>query len=215
MGTGGLLAAGTGGPDEGYVAIGAAPGSSGTGAPPTAGVRLVPLDGEVNSPTARADSSPPSGSGATPQPRVSLPQAAAEPTSPGPSKSPQAPTVSPSPTSPAGPTSTPPQPEPSGPAALTVGDPERTATDRRWCEQVTLDFHNSGGTTVRSGTVTFGTHVIDTLGIDWATIESTEELPAPIAPDTRRRKTWTVCVDAWRVPLGTRVETRDVSVRWE
>jgi hypothetical protein len=80
---------------------------------------------------------------------------------------------------------------------------------------VTLDFHNSGGTPVRSGTVTFGTHVIDALGIDWATIESTEELPAPIAPDTRRRKTWTVCVDAWRVPLGMRVETRDVSVRWE
>ena len=68
---------------------------------------------------------------------------------------------------------------------------------------------------MRSGTVTFGTHIIGALGIDWATVESAEKLPAPIAPGAREEKTWTVCVDAWRVPLGMHVETRDVSVRWE
>ncbi|KUN27169.1 hypothetical protein AQJ11_18110 [Streptomyces corchorusii] len=36
-----------------------------------------------------------------------------------------------------------------------------------------------------------------------------------VAPGTHRSPTWTVCVDAWRVPVGMRVETRDVSVRWE
>ncbi|MET9506046.1 hypothetical protein ABZY42_30715 [Streptomyces sp. NPDC006622] len=96
-----------------------------------------------------------------------------------------------------------------------MGEPERAATERRWCERVTLTFHNSGGTAVRSGSVTLGTHVIGALGVDWATIESTEDLPAPIAPGAREHGTWTVCVDAWRVPLGMRVETRDVSVRWE
>ncbi|MFS8203309.1 hypothetical protein ACLVWQ_32070 (plasmid) [Streptomyces sp. CWNU-52B] len=104
---------------------------------------------------------------------------------------------------------------PAGPAVLAVGDPERGPADERWCEKVTVTFHNTGGTAVRSGTVTFGTHVIGALGIDWATVESTERLPVPIAPGSREKKTWTVCVDAWRVPLGMHVETRDVSVRWE
>jgi hypothetical protein len=90
----------------------------------------------------------------------------------------------------------------------------RAATDHRWCEDVTLGFHNSGGTAVRSGTVSFGTHIIGALGIDWATIESAEQLPVPIAPGAREQKTWTVCVDAWRVPLGMHIETRDVSVEW-
>lgn len=99
-----------------------------------------------------------------------------------------------------------------------MSDPEREPTDKRWCEEVTLDFRNSGGTAVRSGTVTFGTHIIGALGIDWATVESTEKLPAPIGAGTRKEKTWTVCVDAWRVPLGIHIETRDVEVRdvrWE
>ncbi|MGW3416569.1 hypothetical protein [Streptomyces phaeochromogenes] len=102
-----------------------------------------------------------------------------------------------------------------GPAVLYVGDPERGPADKRWCEKVTVGFHNTGGTAVRSGTVTLGTHIIGALGIDWATVESAEKLPAPIAPGAREEKTWTVCVDAWRVPLGMRVETRDVSVRFE
>ncbi|MBV1939911.1 hypothetical protein KUF83_25575 [Streptomyces sp. BV286] len=107
------------------------------------------------------------------------------------------------------------KPEEPGPAVIDVGEPERAPADRRWCEKVTVAFHNTGGSAVRSGTVTFGTHVIGALGIDWATVESTEELPAPIAPGAREEKTWTVCVDAWRVPLGMHVETRDVSVRWD
>jgi hypothetical protein len=90
----------------------------------------------------------------------------------------------------------------------------RKATDRRWCEDVRLVFTNSGGTAVRSGTVTFGTHVIGALGIDWATVTSEVALPAPIGAGARETKTWTVCVDAWRVPLGMHVETRDVTVRW-
>ncbi|WP_062725512.1 hypothetical protein [Streptomyces caeruleatus] len=93
--------------------------------------------------------------------------------------------------------------------------PVREPTDQRWCEKVTLGFRNSGGTAVRSGTVTFGTHVIGALGIDWATVESTEKLPAPIGAGKRKKQTWTVCLDAWRVPLGMHVETRDVTVRWE
>ncbi|MEU5700491.1 hypothetical protein [Streptomyces aurantiacus] len=110
---------------------------------------------------------------------------------------------------------------PAGPAVLVVGDPERKPADERWCDKVTVEFHNTGGTAVRSGTVTFGTHVIGALGIDWATVESAVRLPVPIAPGSREKKTWTVCVDTagvppWTtVPLGMHVETRDVSVRWK
>jgi hypothetical protein len=80
---------------------------------------------------------------------------------------------------------------------------------------VTVAFRNSGGTAVRSGTVTFGTHIIGALGIDWGTVSSTVDLPVPIAAGARSRPTWTVCVDAWRVPLGVHIETRDVSVQWQ
>ncbi|MEU6847546.1 hypothetical protein ABZ930_37375 [Streptomyces sp. NPDC046716] len=101
------------------------------------------------------------------------------------------------------------------PAALKVGDPVLKDADERWCQDVTLTLHNSGGTAVRSGTVTFETHVIGALGVDWATVESTEKLPVPIGPGEKKEKTWTVCVDSWRVPLGMHVETRDVSVEWK
>ncbi|MFE3266197.1 hypothetical protein [Streptomyces sp. NPDC059215] len=111
--------------------------------------------------------------------------------------------------------STPSAPSTPAPAALVVGAPDREATDRRWCEKVTLSFRNTGGTAVRSGTVSLGTHIIGALGIDWATIGSTRDLPAPLAPGAGTEKSWTVCVDAWRVPLGMHVETRDVSVQWE
>ncbi|MEU8958787.1 hypothetical protein AB0C93_31370 [Streptomyces sp. NPDC048518] len=77
-----------------------------------------------------------------------------------------------------------------------------------------MTFRNTGGTAVRSGEVTFGTHIIGALGVDWATIKSTVALPAPIGPGAKREGAWTVCVDAWRVPLGMRVETRDVWVDW-
>lgn len=80
---------------------------------------------------------------------------------------------------------------------------------------MTVGFGNSGGTAVRSGSVAFGTHIIGALGIDWGTVDSTVDLPVPIAPRAHEDHTWTVCVDAWRVPLGMHIETRDVSVRWK
>ncbi|MFF2406021.1 hypothetical protein [Streptomyces sp. NPDC058092] len=100
---------------------------------------------------------------------------------------------------------------PAGPAVLVAGAPERAAADERWCEKVTVEFRNTGGSPARSGTVTFATHVIGGLGIDWATVESSAPLPAPIDAGAARTKTYTVCVDAWRVPLGMHVETRDVT----
>ncbi|WP_435611485.1 hypothetical protein [Streptomyces sp. bgisy159] len=120
------------------------------------------------------------------------------------------------PPAPPGETRTPPPEQTSAPepALLTTDPPLRTPTDDRNCENVTLTFHNSGGTAVTSGQVTLGTHIIDSIGIDWATITSTRPLPAPIAPGARGRRTWLVCVDSWRVPLGMRVETRVVAVDW-
>ncbi|MET7859737.1 hypothetical protein ABZS81_21480 [Streptomyces sp. NPDC005318] len=104
---------------------------------------------------------------------------------------------------------------PAGPAVLTLGAPERAAADDRWCEKVTVEFRNTGGSPVRSGTVTFATHIIGALGIDWATVETTAPLPAPIDAGAAQKKTYTVCVDAWRVPLGMHVETRDVTAVWK
>ncbi|MGY0025168.1 hypothetical protein [Streptomyces sp. cg35] len=106
-------------------------------------------------------------------------------------------------------------PAPAGPAALKVSEPELKDADQRWCQDVTLVLRNSGGSAVRSGTVTFETHIIGSLGVDWATIESTEKLPVPIGAGEEKKKTWTVCVESWRVPLGMHVETRDVSVDWK
>lgn len=91
----------------------------------------------------------------------------------------------------------------------------RADADRRWCEKVTVTFHNSGGTPVRSGTATFATHVIGLLGTDWATVRTTQPVPAPIAAGGTERKTYTVCVEAWRVLLGMHVETRAVTVTWQ
>ncbi|SDP76158.1 hypothetical protein SAMN04487981_13827 [Streptomyces sp. cf386] len=227
---GALAACGGGGSGEGYVATGAAGGPprvSGTAVLPTGEVTLVPLDGPEagedggtgrtpgnsgNSPEREGSQDPPSpeGTGRSPQ----LPGITPEPAG-TPADSATAPGSSPTPST-AAPPSTPSTPLP--PAKLTVSDPVREPTDKRWCEKVTLGFHNSGGTAVRSGTVTFGTHIIGALGIDWATIESTEKLPAPIGAGARKEKAWTVCVDAWRVPLGMHIETRDVDVqdvRWD
>jgi hypothetical protein len=209
-----LAACGGGGPGGGYVATGAAggiPRASGTAAAPTGGVTFVPLDGDPE----RGDSPAASGSssgvpddlpaGTAPAPAAGTTQAVGGRGT----KSPPASPASPSPTATPGPT------EPAGRADLSWSDPKRKATDHRWCEDVTLTFTNSGGTAVRSGTVTFGTHIIGALGIDWATRTSDVRLPAPIDAGARRKKTWTVCVDAWRVPLGMHIETRDVTVRWK
>jgi hypothetical protein len=94
-----------------------------------------------------------------------------------------------------------------------VGDPELKDTDQRWCQDVTLVLRNSGGSAVRSGTVTFETHVIGALGIDWATLKTEKKLPVPIGAGEKKEKTWTICVDSWRVPLGMHLETQDVTVK--
>ncbi|KJY18935.1 hypothetical protein VR44_39290, partial [Streptomyces katrae] len=75
-------------------------------------------------------------------------------------------------------------------------------------------FTNTGTIAARSGTVSFATHVIGALGIDWATVTTTQPLPAPIAGLTSRTQTYTVCVEAWRVPLGMHVETLGVTATW-
>ncbi|MFC8337067.1 hypothetical protein ACFUJX_08755 [Streptomyces rubiginosohelvolus] len=117
--------------------------------------------------------------------------------------------------SPGTPSSPKPPAPPATPAALTLSAPQRAAADKRWCEKVTVEFRNTGGSPARSGTVTFATHIIGALGVDWATITSSQPLPAPISAGSTRSKTYTVCVESWRVPLGMRVETQDVSAVWE
>ncbi|GEC08712.1 hypothetical protein SSP24_63670 [Streptomyces spinoverrucosus] len=216
-----------GGADDGYVAVGAGGGPSGrTAVAPTEGVRLVPLDGAgtapgadnasrgvpSSSPPSRAPEPAPGTSGAL-GPTSGVPATPSVPDSGPPSADGASPGHTETPSRPPTPSPTP--AAPAAPAALTVGTPVREPTDKRWCEKVTVAFHNTGGTAVRSGTVTFGTHIIGVLGIDWGTIESTEALPAPIAPGARTERTWTVCVESWRVPLGMHIETRDVSVEWE
>ncbi|WP_200421754.1 hypothetical protein [Streptomyces sp. Y2F8-2] len=236
---GGILAAGTGGADgEAYVAVGPAgggPPASGPAVAPTGDVTVAPLDGPSGTGTAgnktsgtrspgipdsRASASAAAGDGPAPSPTAVRETAGAAIQTGTGTKSPAPGPVSPSPTP------TTPRPTPSGPAVLTAGRPERQPTDHRWCENVTVLFRNTGGTPVRSGTVTLGTHVIGALGTDWATMESTEALPAPIAAGASVKGTWTVCVEAmgvpprersraWGgVPLGMHVETRDVTVRW-
>ncbi|MEV8311462.1 hypothetical protein AB0P36_30035 [Streptomyces flavidovirens] len=109
----------------------------------------------------------------------------------------------------------PPPAPPAGPAVLKLGDPLLAPGDKRWCEQVTVPFRNTGESAVHSGTVTFGTHIIGALGVDWDTRWSTQPLPGPIAAGAAVRKTYTVCVEAWRVPLGMRVETQEVTADWK
>ncbi|MFJ8539150.1 hypothetical protein [Streptomyces sp. NPDC093591] len=219
---GGVLAAcGSGGSGDGYVATGAAGGPprvSGTAGAPTGEVTLVPLDGPESGGVSGggagggSGNSPGEEGSRAPAPSPGTEREGAESPAGLPSGA-HSPAATPSDS--AAPPHASPAPSASAPAKLTVSAPEREPTDKRWCEKVTLGFHNAGGAAVRSGTVTFGTHVIGALGVDWATVESTEELPAPIGAGAREEKTWTVCVDAWRVPLGMHIETRDVTVRWE
>ncbi|MFD0167404.1 hypothetical protein ACFVJH_25155 [Streptomyces decoyicus] len=142
---------------------------------------------------------------------------ATSPASPGASNSPSRPGGS---TPPHGsPAPEPPSPTiPAGadaPAGLLIGKPALAGTDVRWCQKVTLDFLNSGDRPVTAGTVTFGTHIIGALGIDWATITSTHKLPLPLAPGKKKTGTWRVCVDGWRVPLGMHLDTKDVTFGWK
>ncbi|MFC8363639.1 hypothetical protein ACFUIY_27665 [Streptomyces griseorubiginosus] len=209
------------GDGEGYVATGAAGGptpSSDTAVRPTGDVTLVPLQGTASRPARSPASANPvaphgtsAGSTAVGTTRTGT-TADVGGGSGGATDAPTPPTAGPG--DGRSPSATPSAEGPPDPAALVWSEPVREDTDRRWCENVTLEFRNTGGSPVTSGAVTFGTHVIGALGIDWATVESTAGLPVPIDAGARREKTWTVCVDAWRVPLGMRVETRDVTVRW-
>ncbi|MFD7294101.1 hypothetical protein ACFV9W_12500 [Streptomyces sp. NPDC059897] len=229
------------GPD-GYVAVGAAgaaPTEPGDRVAPTGKVRLVPLDPpEADGPGgSSAAGSDPAGKGAgkaggagglgdvppaaqTPGESGAPPAAAKPPKSAAPGKDgagdeaeAEAPSTSPSAGS--GGSGGSGGSTPAGPAALKVGEPVLKKADKRWCQKVTLPLANSGGSAVRSGTATFETHVIGALGIDWATVEVTKKLPVPIGAGERVQKTWTVCVDSWRVPLGMRLETKDVDVDWK
>ncbi|WEO96546.1 hypothetical protein A6P39_022315 [Streptomyces sp. FXJ1.172] len=230
---GGVLAAcGGHGPGGGYVAVGAVGGpqkGSTAAVTPTGAVSLVPLDNSPAGPPGSRQPNTSSGAGTGTGPEQTAPPSSGTPGPLDGTSSPSDGTPGPSgptagaPSTPASPTPTPapaPAPAPApgttvGPAKLSWGEPATKDTDQRWCQQVTVAFRNTGGTAVRSGSVTFGTHVIGALGIDWATIRSTVDLPVPIAPGARAKPAWTVCVDAWRVPLGMHIETRDVSVQWK
>ncbi|MFF3979185.1 hypothetical protein [Streptomyces sp. NPDC001828] len=181
------------------------PGAPGTpGTPPGPGAPVSP--GSPNSPAGNGRSAP-GGSSATP----GSPGTPDAPGTPGGSSG-----------GPSGPSGTPsapgtpgrPSPPPAGPAVLDVGAPNRSAGDQRWCENVTVRFRNTGGTAVTSGSVVFATHIIGLLGVDWATRTSTQPLPVPIAAGASASRTYGVCVDAWRVPLGMHVETRAVTASW-
>ncbi|MBT2369499.1 hypothetical protein J7E88_30540 [Streptomyces sp. ISL-10] len=227
---GGALTACSGSNGGGRVPLGAAgSGPSPTAAvPPEGGVVLIPLDDPDSSAAPRtpggAPSAPPLHDG---PPRSETPPAAEAP-APGPGDSPDAPSgpggdtdappAGPAPAPPSTPPSTPPSDSPAppaGPALLQLTEPVREALDQRWCERATVEFRNTGGRAAISGTVTFATHIIGALGIDWATIESSQPLPVPIAPGAVRKKAYTVCVDAWRVPLGMHIETQDVTAEWK
>ncbi|MDX2390266.1 hypothetical protein NJL88_09345 [Streptomyces sp. DK15] len=134
-------------------------------------------------------------------------------TTPGTPGTPVPPAPKPGTGTPKPPTPTPPPP-PATAAKLSLSAPTRAAASERRCERVTVTFTNTGGTAARSGTVGFETHIIGALGIDWATIRTTQPLPGPIAAGATRTQTYTVCVEAWRVPLGMRVETRNVTASW-
>lgn len=103
----------------------------------------------------------------------------------------------------------------SGPAKLSVGAHQRAPGDERRCERVTLPLHNSGGTAVTSGNVTFSTKIVGALGGNWGTVETRQSLRVPIDAGERTSQTYTVCVDGWRVPLGVSVETENVEVDWK
>ncbi|MFF4848398.1 hypothetical protein [Streptomyces sp. NPDC001194] len=216
---------GCGGPArDGYAAAGAvAPGPerrAGDNVPPQSPVELRQL-AESPPPTSETGSTPPG----TPDPRSpaasaqggspATPAGTAQPAQPPPGQAPpgQAPPGQ------APPTPRPPAPEPgttppATPASLTLGPPTRAPAADRWCEKVTVAFTNTGSKPATSGTVTFATHIIGALGIDWATITTTQPLPAPVPGGTTKTRTYTVCVESWRVPLGMHVETRSATATW-
>ncbi|MER7989435.1 hypothetical protein ABTY53_28160 [Streptomyces noursei] len=239
---GGVLTGCGGAAGSGYAAVGAA-GPADTSAPtrpapPRGGVELTPLEGNgatagpSGSPGSSGPASPaaPGAAGTTPPgtPRPARPGSPAAPPAgrgddsgqpgPGPNNPPPS-HGSPAP-QPGGPTAPePPSPTipagPNAPSGLVVGKPALADTDVRWCQRITIDFLNTGDRPVTAGTVTFGSHVIGALGIDWATLDSTRDLPLPLSPGKPATGTWRVCVDAWRVPLGMHLDTKDVTFKWK
>lgn len=206
---------GCGGPArDGYAAAGAvAPGPerrAGDNVPPQSPVELRPL-GDGPAPAAPTGST----SSATPAPRSAAPsaQGGSPATPPGTVQPPQPPPAQP-PTTSKPPTPAPGTTPPSTPANLTLGPPTRAPAADRWCEKVTVAFTNTGTKSAASGTVTFSTHIIGALGVDWATITTAQPLPAPIPGGTTKAQTYTVCVESWRVPLGMHVETRKATATW-
>ncbi|SNS85413.1 hypothetical protein [Actinacidiphila glaucinigra] len=211
----------------GYVAAGAPgpAGGPGVNAPPSGDVDLVPLDGRTASPSASGRTSPaapdaprapdgPGGAGSSPP--ADAPQRPGGTGTPsgqggtGPSETPSGgPTGRPAP---GGSASSPSASAPGAPARLVVDAVERAAAADRWCEKVTVTLANTGDRAATAGTITFGTHVIGLLGVDWATVRSSRAAPVPVPGGGSAKGTWEVCVEAWRVPAGMHVETRDVSV---
>ncbi|MEU1617288.1 hypothetical protein ABZ479_08265 [Streptomyces sp. NPDC005722] len=212
----------------GYVAAGAPgpPGGPAVNAAPTGDVDLVPLDGRTAAPSGPGRTSPAApgapGGGGTGSPPPAGPGATSGPprqdgtAPPATATSSGDPTGRPAPggSAPADPTpgtSAPPS-APGAPAHLVVSAVERAAAADRWCEKVTVTLTNTGGRAAAAGTVTFGTHVIGLLGVDWATVHSSRAAPVPVPGGGSVKEGWEVCVEAWRVPPGMHVETRDVSV---
>ncbi|MEU9389525.1 hypothetical protein AB0D86_05915 [Streptomyces sp. NPDC048324] len=76
---------------------------------------------------------------------------------------------------------------------------------------MTVQFHNGGGSPVTSGVVTFGTHILDAFGGDWKTMTQTRGLSAPVPAGATADRTWTLCVDSWRVPSGWHIDTPNVA----
>ncbi|MGW9426871.1 hypothetical protein ACWHA1_02825 [Streptomyces decoyicus] len=195
----------TGRPGSGSpVGSGGGETADGAGAPGSPGASGAPPG--PSAPPAGAH--PGHGDGATSPASPASPGAPNSPSHPGGSTPPHGSPAPkpPSPTIPAG---------ADAPAGLVIGKPDLAGTDVRWCQKVTLDFLNSGDRPVTAGTVTFGTHIIGALGIDWATITSTHKLPLPLAPGKKKTGTWRVCVDGWRVPLGMHLDTKDVTFGWK
>ncbi|WP_275463712.1 hypothetical protein [Streptomyces noursei] len=174
-----------------------APDTTGTTPPGTPGAS----DGSGTQPSAPPGSTTGQG-GNPPGTKPPAPPGGSPAPGPGGSTTPEPP----SPTIPAG---------PNAPSGLVVGKPVLADTDVRWCQRVTIDFLNTGQHPVTAGTVTFGSHVIGALGIDWATLDSTRDLPLPLSPGKPATGTWRVCVDAWRVPLGMHLDTKDVTFKWK
>ncbi|WP_406512371.1 hypothetical protein OG851_19895 [Streptomyces sp. NBC_00161] len=206
---------GCGGPArDGYAAAGAvAPGPerrAGDNIAPRAPVEFQQLAGSPSATTSTSAGTPGSQS-----PAASA-RSGATTTPPGTTPPPQPPPEA-SPSSPAPGTTPTPKPgttPPATPARLTLSPPTRAPAADRWCEKVTVGFTNTGTTATRSGTVSFATHIIGALGIDWATITTTQPLPTPVPGGTTKTQTYTVCVESWRVPLGMHIETRSTTATW-